>query len=852
MEAAIDFKSLRARFQEGSQLKQRPVVLDKPKRFPPIASRASYLPNSAVENKNPAISHFNLRDDQKILSGKPPSAVPSCFIPPDTNGVGGSVARRSFKDRHLPLVLPASSSSSSNSPKQEATASSKLVTSPINCKKKAMPTPFKPAKFSKSIKDILENAEHPESSKPQSERCMVENGFSPCNGGSKPGSSCPSPEQPSTPSPTAEDPSNEGSIPHVLSTLERAKKKFSPKNLLVYTRPKSFYSSKGPTESPPPPPPPPLEYENLQCDAESSSLKSGYRPALSPTLTAQNLPQANGINHRLAPVVHLNGDMKPVRPGACVPPLVKALPDMTSLGSLPKKPPRPPHVNLSAYRIQKLENTTEKASMKLAPGSGSVAAEAVAAENTPMPPPPQFDAPHFLDFASSVLEALNTNVINLAALEMEATDFSAPPPGPEEASDCSLHNDVIQKHVADPTEPADGNLQGSSLGHVADAQSITVLEAQLMEAMTTEISMNCPQNVLTDSYISSELPSEPSINQRDDLYENCDNVYEEVESISKFNFGQNSRKRKGAPKNPYAESPGNEDTRKSVWHVTQWMNVTSEPNGVTPARWDSAACIRRERSSPDHHEEKEARKKEKQRLGREKKEQKEKEKKENEMKKKFKITGQEEPMYHARVLLGSKLRKHDLQVKSGDTVSIIRTTNCPKGKWLARDSQNKYGYISVMNVELNMKEMLELGKRASQAIGRGHGEADTLSLSSRSSHYNPVLTSSFTDDSEEWTGDDETLSHLPENTCPNRAVSMPDMFNAFASNHHAPSVSSVEDVPSQVNHEALQKLAVFFQNTKDDLNAVTEITDPISTKYSILTQLYFIDREQPFFSTGSL
>lgn len=46
-------------------------------------------------------------------------------------------------------------------------------------------------------------------------------------------------------------------------------------------------------------------------------------------------------------------------------------------------------------------------------------------------------------------------------------------------------------------------------------------------------------------------------------------------------------------------------------------------------------------------------------------------------------------MYHARVLLASKPRKHDLQVKSGETVSIIRTTNCPKGKWLARDSQNK-------------------------------------------------------------------------------------------------------------------------------------------------------------------
>lgn len=41
------------------------------------------------------------------------------------------------------------------------------------------------------------------------------------------------------------------------------------------------------------------------------------------------------------------------------------------------------------------------------------------------------------------------------------------------------------------------------------------------------------------------------------------------------------------------------------------------------------------------------------------------------------------------------------------------------------------GYISVMNVELNMKEMLELGKRASQAAGRGAGEADSLSVSSR-------------------------------------------------------------------------------------------------------------------------
>ncbi|KAK3546345.1 hypothetical protein QTP70_025756 [Hemibagrus guttatus] len=814
-EAAIDFKSLRAKFQEGSHVKDRPVVLDKPKHFPPIANRSNSLP---MEEKNPVILPFNLRDGQKVLSGKRPGTVPSSFFPPDANGIGSGVSRRSLKDRHLPLVLPTSFSSSSNNPKHEASAPSKLVTSPIKCKKKAMPTPFKPAKFTKSIKDILENAEHPESSK--SERYTVENGFSHHNGGSNPGSSCPSPEHPLTPSPTANEPSNMGSIPHVLSTLERAKKKFSPKNLLVYTRPKSFYSSKGLPESPPLPPP--VEYENIHCDAESSSVRSEYQPTNSPTFTARSVPQSDDMNQR--PVLHLNGDMKPVWPGVHLPPLVKALPDITSLGSMPKKPPRPPHVDLSAYRTHELENTTENASMIMAPGS-----EAVAAENLPTPPPPQFDAPHFLEFASSVLEALNTNEINLAALEMEPTDISAPPPRTDEVTDGSLHNNVNQKHGTGPLDLADINLQRSSLGHVADSQSVTACDAQLQEVVTSEISMTFPQKILTDSHMSSEVPYEPSITQRDDHYDVCDNVYEEVESISKFNFGQSSRKRKGAPKNPYAESPGKEETRKSVWHVTQGMNVTSEPSGVTPAVWDSGASVRKERWSPDHHDEKEARKREKQRLEREKKEQKEKEKKENEMKKKFKITGQEEPMYHARVLLASKLRKHDLQVKSGDTVSIIRTTNCPKGKWLARDSQNIYGYISVMNVELNMKEMLELGKRASQAIGKGHVEADTLSLSSRSSHYNPVLTSSFTDDSEEWTPDEETLSQLAESLCSNRAVSLPDVFNDVGSDHHPPSAGSVEDIPSQVNHEALQKLAVFFQNARDDLNTATEIPEPIST-----------------------
>ena len=41
------------------------------------------------------------------------------------------------------------------------------------------------------------------------------------------------------------------------------------------------------------------------------------------------------------------------------------------------------------------------------------------------------------------------------------------------------------------------------------------------------------------------------------------------------------------------------------------------------------------------------------------------------------------------------------------------------------------GYISVMNVELNIQEMLELGKTAQAARREGNMEADTISIGSR-------------------------------------------------------------------------------------------------------------------------
>ncbi|XP_031641761.1 nascent polypeptide-associated complex subunit alpha, muscle-specific form isoform X2 [Oncorhynchus kisutch] len=245
----------------------------------------------------------------------------------------------------------------------------------------------------------------------------------------------------------------------------------------------------------------------------------------------------------------------------------------------------------------------------------------------------------------------------------------------------------------------------------------------------------------------------------DSTNESCGNAYEDMPSAKQKVKGQPTKKKKGtaksktqAPYNPYAETQlPTEETPKTDLFLKKTASETP----------DEKQMKKKEKQSFE--------KEKKEQKERERKEQKEREKKENEMKL-FKITGQKEAIYQATVMVASKGHKNNLAVKNGDIVSIIRTTNCPKGKWLARDSTNTYGYISVSDVELDIKEMLEMGKRASRAIScknittmveQGGGEVD-----SRTSNHYPLQedTGSFTDDSEEWAhdDDDEPFSSLIE------------------------------------------------------------------------------------------
>ncbi|XP_050994839.1 proteoglycan 4 isoform X2 [Labeo rohita] len=275
-----------------------------------------------------------------------------------------------------------------------------------------------------------------------------------------------------------------------------------------------------------------------------------------------------------------------------------------------------------------------------------------------------------------------------------------------------------------------------------------------------------------------------------------DNVYEDHVD-SKKGKTTKTKKQKGPPKNPYADTP-------TVVEEAPKKNLFARKNSGKAA--DDKELKKKEKQREKEKE------KEKER---EKKEQKEKEKKENEIRKKFKITGQEEPIYHVKVIEDCKGRKNDLPVKVGDTVSIIRTNNCPKGKWLAKDSNNKYGYVPVESVDLNINGIMELGKKttaSNRANGSGQKDPEVTSTGSRTSEQYGMNHESFSEDSEEWTCDDDDPVFGSPNETAHMALNQSHATPAQDPVHQDQSDSAYMNMPPK--QEALQKLSTFFMQPK--------------------------------------
>ncbi|XP_076009221.1 uncharacterized protein LOC143002762 [Genypterus blacodes] len=546
----------------------------------------------------------------------------------------------------------------------------------------------------------------------------------------------------------------------VFSALEKARRKISGPS------PSSSSSVTPPPEELQAPPSPTQAVQVPPIDYEDKAGKA--KPA-----------QVNGFDHRqgspvLEGIAEEGSDPTPELLVVPPPPPRKSIPMPEALGPAPQKPARPSSVNLSTFR----------------PSSPEVVAPAI-------PAPLEFsetDAPEFV--------RLGTDSPVLRGSEWENGEYASPhrPESQSFPESIKLWNDN-----GSPFPRASGPIFGGAYDddHQPDSRPV-----------------------------SQDLSAAAGLQSEDEqlvAFEGADNPYEVVGATNtkkREKKNDAGKKRKGPPKNPYAEA---------AQEVTNEEKTKSGRFGKNDKK-----------AAPEGPDEKELKKKEKQRLEkekkelkeqkeREKKEQKEREKKEserekreNEMKKKFKITGQEDTMYQAKVTVTAKGRKDDLPVKSGEIISVIRTTNCPKGKWLARDdSSNTYGYVAVNHVELDIKEMLEMGKKAAidrkQGDGKDVTDGDAISTGSRASNHYPQSTGSFTDDSEEWTNDDDEPVSSPTDAAAGpliplghiRTNSLPDIGNKELSINHQHSHSdNLEGPHMQARHEALQKLATFFHSPK--------------------------------------
>lgn len=255
-EGPINFKALRAKFQEEALLAQsknsRPAVAEKPKLIPPPGGQYSSMVssiNNTVENKTPGAI---FRDGLRASGGKRPISFPpqpQKTSPSSQLSNGDSTTRQSLKERHLPLVLPVLSvkEQKAESPEKKEhklePEQGKEVLPQTKIKKKGLLLPFKSAKASKVSTENGEGPTYAElTTRPSSapgelpsvEKLTTEEGDSIQSDQST--AECPlsSPDLAQT---------NADFENRIISTLEKAKKKFSCRQMLISTKPKSLLSS---------------------------------------------------------------------------------------------------------------------------------------------------------------------------------------------------------------------------------------------------------------------------------------------------------------------------------------------------------------------------------------------------------------------------------------------------------------------------------------------------------------------------------------------------------------------------------------------------------------------------------
>lgn len=285
-ESAINFQALRAKFQEEAFLSQsktsRPAVAEKPKHFPPPGGHCSTVVSSiniAAENKTAVVPRVIFRDGLRASGGKRPISFPPQHQHNSTSSqvANGDDSRQSLKNRHMLLVLPVphgkeqKTEPSAKKERKPEPEPAREVLPQAKIKKKGLLLPFKSSKASKvstesgeepTYSDLTTRPSSAPGELPSIEKQTTEDGV--LLQGDQSTSECPlsSPDIPITP-PSAE--TNADSESKIISTLERAKKKFSRRPMMISAKTKSTHSPDS-TSREKAFPSPPENTENVEPD----------------------------------------------------------------------------------------------------------------------------------------------------------------------------------------------------------------------------------------------------------------------------------------------------------------------------------------------------------------------------------------------------------------------------------------------------------------------------------------------------------------------------------------------------------------------------------------------------------
>ncbi|XP_078657288.1 uncharacterized protein LOC144903185 isoform X3 [Branchiostoma floridae x Branchiostoma belcheri] len=334
------------------------------------------------------------------------------------------------------------------------------------------------------------------------------------------------------------------------------------------------------------------------------------------------------------------------------------LPPLEVLGEPPKKPARPPEVQLPEVQTEGQKRSLPH-------------------------PPPEPDEVFEEDEDGDMYEDVETARARLQKERQEASSSDIKPMEEEDEED--VYEDTENRPPPLPSPRTPGFPMPSPVPSALHGMALPATPKHKPE----------PED--DDETYDDIRPNQQGRNdseeegEDEDLYEGLDEVQEQVSQLDR---------RMGT----FSHLP-----------FRLWGSNGSTPvNGKSESSEDLLDKDKKSRKKDEKLRKEQERKEQKEREEREKREKKEakkREKEEKEVKKKFKLRPDDrlETLSRGRVLhIPDKTTKHDkldLLVKQGELLTVVKMEDCPEGKWLARNTDGRYGYIVANSLEMDTQSV---------------------------------------------------------------------------------------------------------------------------------------------------